>query len=410
MASSYLNIVTFLLTTLTYYLTIKPNLTYEIASNGEQYKTYISNSYMYLAIYFLLVLIVQFFVNSSVISSMCGGSVSENMGAAGVYTFLPWTLIFGVLIIIITVYPGFKSAFSDVVGYFWVASSANKIITDLLVNPDLEKILNREDNDMELSDASAPSYIAEQGIEMVSGTNTAISRAEKDIATLLKKDGINVNQKVEKNINELIRELSAPYFIDNNTDEEKSAQYDAFIGNKINKFLENDAMAKNPVVRDALNKEINQWAHIYFPNDMKDNNQKGGTKEQMQEAADLIIKICGNSSILINQIVPSNFDTYWNILKPLMKEKYQDDASRQTNDIKKELFEVVVTRDNVGEAMWYIYTGVLLTAIVQLKITSRGCVSSQQTMEENYQKFKEAEKKAQEQKELSTSTTYTITN
>ena len=30
------------------------------------------------------------------------------------------------------------------------------------------------------------------------------------------------------------------YFIDNNnTDEEKSAQYDAFIGNKINKFLEN---------------------------------------------------------------------------------------------------------------------------------------------------------------------------
>jgi hypothetical protein len=385
MASSYLNIVTFLLTTLTYYLTIKPNLTYEIASNGEQYKTYISNSYMYLAIYFLLVLIVQFFVNSSVISSMCGGSVSENMGAAGVYTFLPWTLIFGVLIIIITVYPGFKSAFSDVVGYFWVASSANKIITDLLVNPDLEKILNREDND--------------------------ISRAEKDIATLLKKDGINVNQKVEKNINELIRELSAPYFIDNNnTDEEKSAQYDAFIGNKINKFLENDAMAKNPVVRDALNKEINQWAHIYFPNDMKDNNQKGGTKEQMQEAADLIIKICGNSSILINQIVPSNFDTYWNILKPLMKEKYQDDASRQTNDIKKELFEVVVTRDNVGEAMWYIYTGVLLTAIVQLKITSRGCVSSQQTMEENYQKFKEAEKKAQEQKELATSTTYTITN
>jgi len=385
MASSYLNIVTFLLTTLTYYLTIKPNLTYEITSNGEQYKTYISNSYMYLAIYFLLVLIVQFFVNSSVISSMCGGSVSENMGAAGVYTFLPWTLIFGVLIIIITVYPGFKSAFSDVVGYFWVASSANKIITDLLVNPDLEKILNREDND--------------------------ISRAEKDIATLLKKDGINVNQKVEKNINELIRELSAPYFIDNNnTDEEKSAQYDAFIGNKINKFLENDAMAKNPVVRDALNKEINQWAHIYFPNDMKDNNQKGGTKEQMQEAADLIIKICGNSSILINQIVPSNFDTYWNILKPLMKEKYQDDASRQTKDIKNDLFEVVVTRDNVGEAMWYIYTGVLLTAIVQLKITSRGCVSSQQTMEENYQKFKEAEKKAQEQKELATSTTYTITN
>jgi hypothetical protein len=321
MASSYLNIVTFLLTTLTYYLTIKPNLTYEIASNGEQYKTYISNSYMYLAIYFLLVLIVQFFVNSSVISSMCGGSVSENMGAAGVYTFLPWTLIFGVLIIIITIYPGFKSAFSDVVGYFWVASSANKIITDLLVNPDLEKFLNR------------------------------------------------------------------------NEDEEHA------------EFIKRNASA--PGIDD-----FNAEPGIEMTNFKPSPSQKGGdtTKEQMQEAADLIIKICGNSSILINQIVPSNFDTYWNILKPLMKEKYQDDASRQTKDIKNDLFEVVVTRDNVGEAMWYIYTGVLLTAIVQLKITSRGCVSSSKTMEENYQKFKEAEKKAQEEKELATSTTYTMTN
>ena len=93
-----------------------------------------------------------------------------------------------------------------------------------------------------------------------------------------------------------------------------------------------------------------------------------------------------------------------------MKDKYQDDASPQTNDIRKELFEVVVTRDNVGEAMWYIYTGILLTSIVQLKITSRGCVSSPKTMEENYNKFLESEKKAQEQKELATSTTYTITN
>ena len=296
MANSYLNIVTFLLTTLTYYLSIKPRLTYEITSNQDQYKKYTSNSYMYLAIYFLLVLIIQFIVNSSIISSMCGGSVTENMGAAGVYTFLPWTLIFGVLIIIITIYPGFKSAFSDVIGYFWVSSSANKIITELLVNQDLEKILNRP-------------------------TTEAPTAVENSVA------------------------------------------------------------------------------------------QTGGnpTKEQVQEAADLIIKICGNTSILINQIVPSNFDTYWNILKPLMKEKYQDEATPGTTQIKKELFEVVVTRDNIGEAMWYIYTGLLLTAIVQLKITTRGCVTSPKTMEENYNKFLESEKEAQTKKAVATSTTYTIT-
>ena len=283
MASSYLNIVTFLLTTLFYYLAIKPSFTYEMSSDPQKHKAYISNSYMYLAIYFLLVVVIQFMVNASIISTTCGGSVTENMGAAGVFTFLPWTLIFGVLIVILTVYPGFKSAFSDVVGYFWVSSSANKIITDLLINPDIQK---KMDGDT----AATPEQ-----------------------------------------------------------------------------------------------------------------------KEAMQGAADAIIKICGNTAILINQIVPSNFDSYWNILKPLMKETYQTE-NEETKKMKNDLFELVVTRDNVGESMWYMYTGLLLTSIVQLKITTRGCVNNPKTMEQNYQKYLDSEKEAQSQKELATSTTYTITN
>lgn len=283
MASSYLNIVTFLLTTLFYYLAIKPSFTYEMSSDPQKHKAYISNSYMYLAIYFLLVVVIQFMVNASIISTTCGGSVTENMGAAGVFTFLPWTLLFGVLIVILTVYPGFKSAFSDVVGYFWVSSSANKIITELLINPDIQK---KMDGDT----AATPEQ-----------------------------------------------------------------------------------------------------------------------KEAMQGAADAIIKICGNTAILINQIVPSNFDSYWNILKPLMKETYQTE-NEETKKIKNELFELVVTRDNVGESMWYMYTGLLLTSIVQLKITTRGCVNNPKTMEQNYQNFLDAEKEAQAQKELATSTTYTITS
>lgn len=282
MASSYLNIVTFLLTTLFYYLTIRPNLTYEISVDQTKYKQHISNSYMYLAIYLLLVIIIQFMVNASIISSTCGGSITENMGAAGVFTFLPWTLIFGVLVLVLTIYPGFKSAFSDVVGFFWVSNSANKIITELLLNPDIQKKIDSDTN-------STPEQ-----------------------------------------------------------------------------------------------------------------------KEAMTSAADAIIKICGNTSVLINQIVPSNFNSYWGILKPLMKEKYQNNMQDAIN-IKKELFELVVTRDNIGEAMWYIYTGILLTSIVQLKITTRGCVNNPKTMEQNYQKFLDAEEKAKSEKNLATSTTYTIT-
>ena len=127
----------------------------------------------------------------------------------------------------------------------------------------------------------------------------------------------------------------------------------------------------------------------------------------MQSAADAIIKICGNTSVLINQIVPTNFNSYWSILTPLMKDKYKQPGA-ETDKMKNELFELVVSRDNVGESMWYMYTGILLTSLVQLKMTTRGCVSNPKTMEANYQKFKDAEQKAKDQKELATSTTYTI--
>ena len=132
-------------------------------------------------------------------------------------------------------------------------------------------------------------------------------------------------------------------------------------------------------------------------------------KTAMQNAADAVLKIFGNTSILINQIVPTNFNDYWKLMTPLMKPAYQTD-SPESAKMKTDLFELVVTRDNVGESMWYMYTGILLTSLVQLKITTRGCVNNAQTMEKNYQQFLDAEQQSKQQKDLSTSTTYTITS
>ena len=162
----------------------------------QNIKEYVSNNYVFSSI-FILVIVVQFMVNASIISSQCGGSITENIGAAGVFTFLPWTMIFGVLVLILTIYPGFKSAFSDVIGYYWVSTSANKIINELLVDPNIQKKIDTEES-------ATPQQ-----------------------------------------------------------------------------------------------------------------------KEALQSAADAIIKICGNTSILINQIVPSNFNSYWGILTPLMKQKFR---------------------------------------------------------------------------------------
>ena len=282
MASSYLNIVTFLLTTLFYYMALKPKLSYDTLNDQQKFSAYTSNSYIYLAVYIFLVIIVQFMVNTSIISSTCGGSITENIGSSGIFTFLPWILIFGVLIVVLTIYPGFKSAFSDVIGYYYVSTSANKILTDLLIDKNIQ------------------------------------SKLDSDPTMTVSK------------------------------------------------------------------------------------------KEAMQSAADAIIKICGNTSILINQIVPMNFNNYWNILTPLMKDQYKS-GGPEAESMKSKLFDLVVTRDDVGEAMWYMYTGILLTSIVQLKISTKGCTSSPQTMQQNYQKFVEQDQKASAQQQQSTSTTYTIT-
>ena len=283
MINSYLNILTFLLTTLLYYWALKPTLKYDDMVNPESYNNYLSSNKLYLAIYFLLILVVQFTVNAYLITQTCGGSIKENLSASGTLTFIPWTLIFGAIIVVLIAYPGFKSAFSDVIGYYYVSSSANKLLTELLVN--------------------------------------------KDIQTTMDSDSSITQQQ----------------------------------------------------------------------------------KNSMQQAADMIIKICGNTSILINQIVPSNFVEYWDILKPLMKTQYQNDGP-ESIDKRNELFDLVLTRDNIGESLWYIYTGLLISSIVQLKISTRGCIVSPDQMAKNYQNYVDTEKKAKEQQQKATSNIYTLTN
>ena len=306
MDNSYLNIFTFLLTTLFYYMILKPPLDYKTVSNGELYKNYTTSNYVSLAVYLLLVMVVQFIVNSSIIAQKCGGSITENMGAAGIFTFIPWTLIFGVTIIILVIYPGFKSAFSDVIGYYWISNQANDLLVELLMQQNVEDSLAKGTTPAAAATPAAPEA------NTVGGKNTS---------------------------------------------------------------------------------------------------QKGGDdKQAIREVADLILKLCGNTSILINQMTPRNFEPYWSLLTPLKKPKYQNDSAAETQTLKKQLFDLTVTRDNIGETLWYVYTGLLLTSIVQLKITTRGCASNPKTMEENYAKFQQQEAAIKAQNATTTGTTYTITN
>lgn len=264
MDNAWWSILIFLFTTILYYLV--PSPTMESFSSGN------NNTYTYLAIYVFAVMLGQFALNSAIIRSTCGGTMAETLSSAGFYTFIPWTLVFGVLVLILIVYPGFKSAFSDVVGYFWVSGGVKKVLDQLLMN-------------------AAPG---------------------------------------------------------------------------------------------AENKE-------------SDSN--------LQSVSDMIVKIYSNNSLLVNQIVPSNFDKYWGILQPLMKPEYRGEGG---TDLKGQFFQLVSTRDKIGECMWYLYAGILVVSLVQLNIANGGCVSSPATMAQRNQQFLAESEAADKKKKLAASTTYKI--
>ena len=278
--NSYINLITFVIITLFYFFKLKPTLTYDILNDQTKLLNYTKSNYIYLGVYYLCVLLSQIVLNSAVIINLCGGSISKNIGAASLITIFPWTLIFGVVIIVLIVFPGFKSAFSDVVGYFYVSNSAHTLLSNLLL-------------------------------------------------------------------------------------------IDESISSEINKATVNDET----------------------------------TQKAMKHAANVIIKLFGNLGILINQIVPSNFIDYWKLLDPLMKPEYRNNNNEQ---IRTDFLNIVISRDNVGEAMWYIYTGILLLSIVQYNITTRGCINDTATMQKNYQEFVKQEEIDSQKKETATSQTYTI--
>ena len=269
MDTSYISVLIFLITTILFYLVLKPKMKIDTLNDAALMGKYASSKYMGLGIYLLLVVVTQFAINEYYVTNTCGGSSTANIGYAFIATFIPWIFIFGILMVVIILFPGIKSAFSNVVGYFIVASSANTVLTELLVNTD-------------------------------------VNRTIKDDSSL--------------------------------TPEQK---------------------------------------------------------QSYQTAADAIIKLCGNMSILINQIVPENFNKIWtSILTPLMKDQYQPTMTngvpienQNALGLKQKLLDIVILRDNIGEGMWFLYTAILLTSIVQYKITSHGCVQNLQDIQQNQQDY-----------------------
>ena len=277
---SFQSLLFFIITTIIYFVFPsigKPQLTLDYLST-EQGKIDFYNKHMTsLAFYLGAVVVIQLFLNIGYLMTKCGGSLDKNIGAAAIFTFIPWVLIFGILLLVLMIFPGFKSAFSDVIGYFVVAERANDIFGSILIGTDLNEMIEKSEN-------------------------------------------------IEK-------------------------------------------------------------------------------KRELTQAAEAIVKICGNKSILINQINTDNFLNIWDILTPLMR----PDLIQENKDIfKQNLLELVVLKDNIGEAFWYVYTAILISSIVYYNLASRGCVKSVDQLKSDHKAYVQTQEEANKQKEINNSTIYTV--
>jgi len=270
--NTYMNIIIFILITILFFAYGKPKPTIDtLLSPASPYKSY--------GIYFMAVLLFQLVINMSTLENKCGGGWTANLGYAALITFGPWLAIFGILIAVMINFPGMKSAFSDVIGYYAVANSANKLLAEMLVDTD-------------------------------------------------------INDKIKK--------------ASDGTDETK--------------------------------------------------------KQAMQDAAEAVMKMVGNISILINQIVPSNFMSYWKTLIPLMKNPDAADLPEK----QQALLDIVVLRDNIGEACWYIYTAILLISIIGYKIANKACEVDPKVANAKYDQYLDKQQAINNANAIANSISYTL--
>ena len=273
---SFQSLILFIIITIIYFAFPsigKPQLKLIDLTEEGMSPDYYNRNITSLAFYFGVVVVSQLCLNIGYLMSKCGGSLDKNIGAAALFTFIPWILIFGVLLAVLIIFPSFKSAFSNVIGYYVVAGGANDIFGSILLGTDL--------------------------------------------------------------------------------------------------------------------------------NEMIDTTKDETEKNKLTKAAEAIIKICGNKSILINQMNPNNFLEIWDTLKPLMITGSYDNM-----EIKQQLLDLVTLKDNIGEAFWYLYTSILISSIVYYNLATRGCVKSIEQIKTDHDAYIQKQEELNKQNELNNSTKY----
>ena len=87
--------------------------------------------------YILVIIITQFFINLSLTKSLC---YAVDYKKAFLITVFPWVMLFGVINMMLDVFPGWLSPFSNTFGYFAATLAGSKdLIRKILKDPTTEE-------------------------------------------------------------------------------------------------------------------------------------------------------------------------------------------------------------------------------------------------------------------------------
>jgi len=102
-----------------------------------------------------------------------------------------------------------------------------------------------------------------------------------------------------------------------------------------------------------------------------------------KQNATILSEVIGQYSLLINKMVPSNFEKMWVSLKEIA------DPADYNDENKQNLLNLVIIRENIGEYVWLVWAGVLCISGISVYIASYSCELTPQQVQENTNAYNE---------------------
>ena len=173
--NSILTILLSLVVIILYYMFLKPVLKVDIMGDLDKFAKFSKQKYIMMIVLFVILFLIHMIVNLLGFQNKCGGSIGENIGKVFVSTFVPWLLIFGGLMLVLIIFPGFKGAFSNVIGYYAVYRASNTILVKLLGNAQVDRTIeNTQETDKE--DAHLLEKASDAVLKLVGNTSIMINQ------------------------------------------------------------------------------------------------------------------------------------------------------------------------------------------------------------------------------------------